>query len=93
MTFDKDPDPHHLLTDPDSYLAPDPALFVSGFQAFLFITRYPGTFTSVFKDKKSESHKTIEIKVLFTILLDDGRVQIRSNNDGSGGRVSDPDPD
>ncbi len=59
--------------------------WISSFFVYYKVPGLPGTCTSVFKDKKPESHKTIEIKVLFTILLDDGRVRIRSNNDGSGG--------
>ncbi len=66
------------LTDP----APDPALFVSDlqdankkyyfFQSFLL---FEDTFTSFFKDKKSQrSHRT-EVALLF--LLDDGGIRIR----------------
>jgi hypothetical protein len=52
-----------------------------------------GTFTSVFKDKKSSvfkdkkslrRHKTVEIKVFFTFLLNDGRIRICTNYDVSG---------
>ncbi len=46
------------------------------------------TFTSFFKDKKSWSHKTVEIKVFFLFLLHDGRIhiwnRIRNCVDGSG---------
>ncbi len=72
--------------DPD----PDPALFFSGFQeptktilslsffAYYLIT--VGTFTSVFKDKLSRSHKTGKIKVSRNFWLVDERSCIRTNN-------------
>jgi len=60
--------------DPDS----DPSIFIVDLQdakknqiclkKFFCILLFEGTFTSFFKDKKSiRSHKTVEIKVLFTI--------------------------
>jgi hypothetical protein len=69
--------------DPDA----DPAIFVIDLQdvnkklikkkQFLHIT-FEGTFTSFFKDKKSErSHKTVEIKVFLTVLLNDRRIRLR----------------
>jgi hypothetical protein len=40
--------------------------------------RSTGTFTSFFKDKKSQrSYKTVEIKVFLSILLDDRRIRSR----------------
>jgi hypothetical protein len=87
MTFCSDPDPHHWLTYPDP--DPDPAFFVSGWQipkkkrSFCLLV-FEGKFTSVFIDKKSgRTHKIVEIKVFLTFLLVDGRIQIRTKNDGS----------
>jgi hypothetical protein len=62
--------------DPDA--DPDPAIFVSDLQfktsTFFCLLLFEGTFTSFFKDKKSErSHKTVGI-LLF--LLDDRRIRI-----------------
>jgi len=61
--------------DPDA--VPDPALFIIDLQVankklilkkFFCILLFEGTFTSFFKDKKSErSHKTVEIKIFLTI--------------------------
>jgi hypothetical protein len=65
--------------DPDPDSDQDSAIFVIGLQdankklilkkVFLLITLlFKGTFTSFFKDKKSNrSHKTVEIKVFLTI--------------------------
>ncbi len=45
---------------------------------FFCILLFEGTFTSFFKGKKSKrSHKTVEIKVFLTILLNDRRIRIR----------------
>jgi hypothetical protein len=62
-----DPDPYQNVKDPDSDPAPDPALFVSGFQMststknnFIFLSfflRYIYMITSFFKDKKSQNSK------------------------------------
>jgi hypothetical protein len=43
--------------------------------------RFEGTFTSIFKDKKSlKSHKTVGIQVFFLlILLDERRIRIRTS--------------
>ncbi len=68
---------YHWLTEPDL------ALFVSGWQFFCILI-FEGTFTSVFKDIKSErSHKMVEINFLpFCLWMEGFRsVQI---NDGSG---------
>ncbi len=63
--------------DPDPDSDPDPAIFVIDLQdatkklikkKFFFLLLFEGTFTSFFKDKKSErSHKTVGIKVFHTI--------------------------
>jgi hypothetical protein len=65
--------------DPDSDSDPDlgPSIFITDLQdankKLIFkknfgIFRFEGTFTSFFKGKKSRrSHKTVEIKVFFTI--------------------------
>jgi hypothetical protein len=61
---------------------PDPAIFTIDlqdankklifFKQFFCVLLFEGTFTSIFKDKKSKrSHKTVEIKVFLTILLAD----------------------
>ncbi len=54
---------------------PDPFIFINDLQdakknlKFFCILLFKGTFTSFFKDKKSNrSHKTEEIKVFLTIL-------------------------
>jgi hypothetical protein len=70
-------------------LDPDPALFVRDLQEvkkkqiysiFCFFLA-EGTFTSFFKDKKSErSHKTVEIKVFLLFFLHDGRIRIQSSD-------------
>jgi hypothetical protein len=70
-------DPYLWLMDPDA--DPDPAIFVVDLQdankkliykRFFCILIFEGTFTSFFKDKKSKiSHKTLEIKVFLTFLL------------------------
>jgi len=78
--------------DPD----PNPAIFVIDLQkanikliffnkVFLLIT-FDGTFTSFFKDKKSErSHKRAGIKVFLLFLLDDKRIWIQiQSRVGSG---------
>ncbi len=45
---------------------------------FFCLLLFEGTFTSLFKDKKSKrSHKTVGIKVFLTILLDGRRIRIR----------------
>jgi hypothetical protein len=69
-----DPNPDSA-PDPDSN--PDPAIFVEDLQdankklfkkKFFGLLLFEGTFTSVFKDKKSKrSHKTVGIKVFLTI--------------------------
>ncbi len=74
--------------DPDPDL--DPAIFVIDLQdankKLIFIKLFclllfEGTFTSFFKDKKSnKSHKTVGIKVFLTILFDDTRIRIRIHN-------------
>ncbi len=47
---------------------------------FWWLFLFEGTFTSIFKDKKSwKSHKTAEIKVFLHFLLVDGRMPIRKN--------------
>jgi hypothetical protein len=62
--------------DPDA--DPDPAIFIIDlqdankklifFKKFFCLLMFEGASTSFFKDKKSKrSHKTVEIKVLFTI--------------------------
>jgi hypothetical protein len=61
--------------DPDA--DPDPPIFIIDLQdankklikkKFFSILLFEGTFTSFFKDKKSKRrHKTVEIKVFFTI--------------------------
>ncbi len=61
--------------DPDA----DPSVFIIDLQdannlfvlkKFFCILHFEGTFTSFFKGKKSKrSHKTVEIKVFLTILL------------------------
>ncbi len=54
-------------------------------QVFLCLLLAVGTLTSVFKnDKLLRNHKTVEIKFIFTFLLVDRRIRIRSNNYGSG---------
>jgi hypothetical protein len=68
-----------LSTDPDP--DPDPTLFLSGFQESTILSFFASyfTFERVFEISKvkshKKSHKTIEIKVLLTFLLDDGRIQ------------------
>jgi hypothetical protein len=71
-------DPWHFGVDPYPDLDPDedadPAIFIIDLQdankklifikKFFSILLFEGTFTSLFKDKKSKrSHKTVEIKV------------------------------
>jgi hypothetical protein len=71
-------------------LDPDPAIFVIDLQDanktlifclnFFSLLLFEGTFTSFFKDKKSKrSHKTVEIKVFFTIFYD-RRIRIRTSD-------------
>ncbi len=55
---------------------------------FYCILLLEGTFTSFFKDKKSKSHKTVEIKVFLTIFLNDIRIQKGPKTRGSGGSGS-----
>jgi hypothetical protein len=45
--------------DPDADSDPDPAIFVSDLQVVCLLL-FEGTFTSIFKDKKSKrGHKTV----------------------------------
>jgi hypothetical protein len=63
--------------DPDPDSDPDPASFVIDLQDAnkklikkknFYLLRFEGTFTSLFKDKKSKrSHKTVGTKVFLTI--------------------------
>jgi hypothetical protein len=64
--------------DLDSDADPDPAIFVIDLQeankklnfviTFFCLLLFKDTFTSIFKDNKSKrSHKTVRIKVFFTI--------------------------
>jgi hypothetical protein len=59
---------------------------------FFCLLLFEGTFTSVFKDKKSKrSHKTVRIKVFLTILLDnkgmiEGSVSTPLTNGSGSGR-------
>jgi hypothetical protein len=76
------------LMDP----VPDPSIFIIDLQDAnkkqikkkkkkFCILLFEGTFTSFFKSKKlKRSHKTVEIKVFLTILLDVRRTQIRIYN-------------
>ncbi len=71
----------------------------SGFRSLFYFT-FEGTFTSVFKDRKSEkSHKNSIIKVflLFCLIVrGSGSVQIMTGTDSGGPKYSDPtnpDPD
>ncbi len=83
-------DPYRWLTVPD--LALDPALFISnlhkkkkfsgGFRLLLF----EGTFTSLFKDKKSQNSKKHGFSYYYFLMME-GSVQIMINPD------KDPDPD
>ncbi len=62
--------------DPDPDADPDLSIFIIDLQdankkrikkKFFCIVLFEGIFTSFFKDKKSRSHQTVEIKVLLTI--------------------------
>ncbi len=87
--------------DPDA--VPDPALFIIDLQVankklilkkFSCILLFEGSFTSFFKDKKSErSHKTVEIKIFLTILLSDRRIRIRIQEAQKHVDQVDPDQD
>ncbi len=75
-------DSYYCFTDPDPAL-PSLNFKIPTKNKFIFITFWSYMYcTSVFIDKKS--HKTVEIKVFLTLLLDDGKIQIRTNNEGSG---------
>ncbi len=86
-------DPYNWLTDPDS--EPGPALFDSGLQEatkniFLLIIYYVLKL-HLHHSSKIKSHKQVTkqdisrfINILL-FLLDDRRIRIRANNDGSGG--------
>jgi hypothetical protein len=73
--------------DPDPNADPDPSIFIIDLQdankklfkkKFFCILLFEGTFTSFFKSKKSKrNHKTVEIKVFLTILLNDRRIRIQ----------------
>jgi hypothetical protein len=89
--------PIHFWHSCGSLTDPDPALFDGGFQdankKFFRLLLFEGTFTSVFKNKKTyRSHKTLptylEIKVFLPFLLNNGRIRIQirihTNNNGSG---------
>jgi hypothetical protein len=70
-----DPDPAIFVIDP--FKMPKKSKLLKVFCLF------EGTFTSLFKDKKSKrSHKTVGIKVLLTVLflLDDRRIRIRTSD-------------
>jgi hypothetical protein len=69
---------------------PDPSIFIFDLQdanqKIIFLTKFfcillfegTVTFTSFFKVKKSKKgHKTVEIKVFLTVLLNDRRIQTR----------------
>ena len=66
-----DPHPDQLVRDMDP--DPNPVILESDpqnnfFSKFICLLLLDGTFTSFFKDKKSKrSHKTVRIKVFFTI--------------------------
>jgi hypothetical protein len=56
---------------------------------FAYYVLFDGTFTSVFKGKtsiRSKNNAVVETKYFLTVLflLVDGRIRIRTNNDGSG---------
>jgi hypothetical protein len=67
---------------------PDPAIYVINpqdankkqiFFKFSSLFLFQGTFTLLFKDKKSKrSHKAVGIKVCLIVLLDDRRIRIRN---------------
>ncbi len=59
----------------------------SGSGSFFCLLLFQATFASFFKDKKSGSHKTVEIKVFLTIFL-----RIVRSGSGSVPRTN-PDPD
>ncbi len=87
LNFGVDPDPH--IHDSDLWIRIRILLFsscqprcqpkINLKKKFFCILLFEGTFTSFFKDKKSKgSHKTAEIKVLLTFLLNARKMRIQS---------------
>jgi hypothetical protein len=74
-----DPDPD-LDPDPDPDLDPDPAIFTIDLQdaktAYYFLKVFLHHFSKIKSQKRS--HKTVEIKVFLTFLLNDRRIPIHT---------------
>jgi hypothetical protein len=78
--FGTDPDPRVRTTDLRIRILLFSSVSFKMLIKVFFFLLFEGTFTSFFKDKKSQrNHKTVEIKI-FLFLLDDGTIQIRTKD-------------